>query len=210
MKFSAPIKDAAQKIAMLATQTLARSSGLQRAQRRISSPPVKWRATAHKECRQHDHKGDEGRPKGKHIQNRERHVGGADLNRQKVVAESALWRRGQHEEHHDGAVHRKQTQICFGLNVADHRQVRVRPDQVNPHEQRQEHAHPHCGQRQEEVLDTDDLMIETKDVFPNEALEGRMRVNHFRGSHYCLSASRAAIHLSKSSWLTTFNMPCIL
>ena len=138
----------------------------------------------------------------------------------KVVAESALRRRGQHEEHHDGAVHGQQAEISFRLDFADQRQHRRRPDHVNAHQQRQEHADKHRRQRQKVILDPDDLVIEAEDVFANEAGRGRVRVDRVRivsvgimsvlGNHYCFSASRAASHLSKSSWLTTFNMPCIL
>ena len=75
-------------------------------------------------------------------------------------------------------------------------------------------------QRQKVILQPDDFVIETEDVFTNEAAWGCMGVNRVRvvsvgigglGHHdYCFSASRAASHLSKSSWLTTFSMPCIL
>ena len=91
---------------------------------------------------------------------------------------------------------------------------------MDAHQQRQEHADKHRGQRQKVILEADDFVIQAENVFANEAGRGRVRVNRVSvvsvrivsvlSNHYCFSASRAASHLSKSSWLTTFSMPCIL
>src|SRR5262249_18910898 len=128
---------------------------------------------------------------------------------QKVISEPALRRCGQHEEHHDRAVHGEQTEISFGLYLANQRNRSRRPDHVDAHQQRQEHPHKHCRQRQEVVLDPDHLVIKAEHIFTNETLRRAVRVS-FLGHHYCFSASRCANHLSNSSWLTTFTMPCIL
>ncbi len=179
-------------------------------------------AASHEEGGENHDERNECGPERKHVQDWKRHVRRADLNGQKVIAESALRRRGQHEEHHDGAVHGQQAEIGFRLDLAEQRQIRRRPDHVNAHQQRQEHADKHRGQRQKVILKPDDLVIETEDVFANEAGRGRVGMNRVAvgvvsvvivsalGNHYCFSASRAASHLSKSSWLTTFSMPCIL
>ena len=100
------------------------------------------------------------------------------------------------------------------------RQIRRRPNHVDAHQQRQKHADEHRRQRQKIILQPDDFVIQAEDVFANEAWSGprerELRANRVRrvvsvlGNHYCFSASRAASHLSKSSWLTTFSMPCIL
>jgi hypothetical protein len=85
---------------------------------------------------------------------------------------------------------------------------------MDAHQQRQKHADEHRGQRQEKILKADDFMIEAENPFANEPLRCgvsvRLVVRELPGSHYCFSASRAASHLSKSSWLTTLSMPCIL
>ena len=168
------------------------------------------RSAGHKERRDDHDEADERRPERKHVQDRERHVRRANLNRQKVISEPALRRRRQHEEHHDGAVHRQQAEIRLRLDLAHQRQHRGRPDQVNAHQQRQEHPDKHRRERQEEILNADDFVIEAENVFPDETLRS-VRVNRFAGvAIYCFSASRAASHLSKSSWLTTWTMPCIL
>ena len=225
MKFSAPISDATQKIAMLMIHRSAPSCSPgpalgKRAQRRVAGPAVQRRAAGDEERGEHDHERDERGPERKHVQDRERHVLRADLDRQEVIAESALRRRGQHEEHHDGAVHGQQAEVGFRLDLAEQRQIRRRPDHVDAHQQRQEHADKHRRERQKVILQPDDFVIQAENVFANEAGRGRVSVNRVRvvsvgvvsvlGNHYCFSASRAASHLSKSSWLTTFSMPCIL
>src|ERR1700687_225830 len=67
-------------------QTLTGSGGLKRAQRRVPGPAVKRRSTHYKKGCQHHDIGDEGRPKRKHVQDGERHVGRADLYGQEIVA----------------------------------------------------------------------------------------------------------------------------
>src|SRR5260370_38858065 len=104
--------------------------------------------------------------------------------------------------------------MSFRFDVAEQRQMDVRPDQGNAHQQRQKHADEHRGQRQKIILKADDFMIETEDPLANEPLRCRVSVSfvgsEFPGSHYGFSASLAASHWSNSSCLTTFSMPCIL
>ena len=97
-------------------------------------------AAGNEEGRDHHDEGEQSRPEREHVQDGKRHVRRADLDRQKVIPESALRRRGQHEEHHDGAVHRDQREIGFRLDLAQNRQISRRPDQMDAHQQRQEHA----------------------------------------------------------------------
>src|SRR5260370_7900414 len=103
--------------------------------------------------------------------------------------------------------------ISFRFDVAEQRQMEVRPDQVDAHQQRQKHADEHRGQRQKIILQADDFMIETENPLADEPLRCCVSVSfvgrEFPGSHYCFSASRAANHLSKSSCLTPFTMPSI-
>ena len=192
-------------------QLLTRSGIGKRAQRCVSCPAVQGSPAAHEEGGNQDHKCHKSRPERQHVQDGKRHVGRADLNRQKVISETALRRGGEHEEHHDGAVHGEQTEIGFRLDLADERQLRGRPDQVDAHQQGQKHAGEHRDQRQKVVLKADYLVVQAENVFPDKALGGGVRVYKVGASHgYCFAASRSASHLSKSAWLTTFTMPCIL
>ncbi len=52
----------------------------------------------------------------------------------------------------------------------------VRVDHVEAHEQRKAHAHQHRKQGQEVILDADDLVVQTEDILPDEALWRVMRV----------------------------------
>ena len=167
------------------------------------------RSTSHKEGRKDHDEADKGRPEREHIQDRKCHVGRANLDGQKVIPKSALWRGGQHKEHHDRAMHGEQAEVGFRLDLTHQWNRRVRPDHVNAHQQRQEHSYEHCRERQKKVLNANDFVVEAENVFPDEPLRS-VRMNRSRGRHYCFSVSRAASHLSKSSWLTTCTMPCIL
>ena len=123
MKLRAPISDARQKMAMLVIHKSAPIVHRVRligpcAQRRVAGPPMQGRAARHEEGREDHDEADKGRPERQHVQDRECHVRRADLNGQEIVAETALRRRGQHEEHHDRAVHRHQSQISLGLHLA--------------------------------------------------------------------------------------------
>src|SRR5439155_21110132 len=122
------------------------------------------------------YKADEGRPERKHVQDWERHVWRSDLNRQNVVSEAALRRRGQHEEHHDGAVHSQQAEISLRLDLAYQRQAHPRPDHVDAHQQREKHSHKHRREREEEILKPNNFVIEAENVLANETLRGRMSV----------------------------------
>ncbi len=142
---------------------------------------MQWRSYE-ESCDQH-HKGDECGPEGEHVERGERHVGRSNLDGKKIVPEAALWGRGQHEEHHNRAVHGHKHEVGFRLNVPKNRQARGRPDQVDSHQQRKAHADEHRYQRQEVVLKPDYLVVQTKNVFADEALRGRVRVYDFRASH---------------------------
>ncbi len=121
-------------------EALARTSRLQGAQWCVAGPTMEWSSTGDEESRDHYHESQEGRPERKHVKDRKSHVRRADLNRQEVIAEAALWRGGEHEEHHDGAVHGYQREIRLRLDIPQQRQCRSGPDQVDAHQQREEHA----------------------------------------------------------------------
>ena len=89
-----------------------------------------------------------------------------------------------------------QSQVGFGLDLAEERDRGGGPHQVDPHQQGEEHADEDRGQGEKVVLEADDFVIEAENVFPNETLGGSVFVG-FLGNHfYCFSASRAASHLS--------------
>ena len=140
------------------------------AQRRVAGPAMQWSSSSHKESRQYHHESDERSPERKHVQDRKRHIRCADLDGQKIVPESALRRRRQHEEHHNRAVHGQQAQVGFGLDLAYQRQNRRRPDHVKAHQQRQKHADKHRHQRQKVVLQPDDFVIQAENIFADKAL----------------------------------------
>ena len=170
----------------IGTELLAGPGVVQGAQWSVARPAVQRSPTGHEERRDDNDEADEGRPERQHVQDRERHVGRADLNRQKIISEAALGGGCQHEKHHDGAVHRQQAQIRFGLDLADHGQHVRRPYQVDAHQQREKHSDKHGGECQEEILNADDFVVQTEDVFPDETLRS-VRVNRSRGRHFIVS-----------------------
>src|SRR5271157_4559049 len=97
------------------------------------------------------------RKKGKQIQYRKRHLSSADLQRQEIVAESGLRRRGEHQENHQGAVKHGQRRVAFwrGAKSGEKRNLRAGPDEVNAHQERQEHPQEHTAQGKPEVAQAD-------------------------------------------------------
>ena len=106
---------------------------------------------------------------------RKRHVFGADLDWQEVIAEAALWRGRKHEEHHDGAVHRHQRQVK--TQESSRRQVRqskqrlqygpTRPATTNSYASKSDMTMPTstAAEREHDVLDAYDLVINAKMYF---------------------------------------------
>ena len=96
MKLIAPISEAPQKTAMLRIQSVCPMpcpgpamrptalSGGYAVQPASGAPPCD------EERRQHDDEREERGPERQHVEDRKRHVLGADLERQEVVAEAAL------------------------------------------------------------------------------------------------------------------------
>ena len=110
------------------------------------------------------------------------------MNWEEVVAEAALGRGGQDKEDHDRSVHGDEREIKFaahhaargsrGKQSAQDRQLASRPAQVQAHQHRHHHSDQHGGQRQQDVLDADHLVIQTEDVLANEALRRFVPVHH--------------------------------
>jgi len=59
------------------------------------------------------------------------------LNRQKIIAEPGLRRRGQHHKHHDRAVHGHQRQILLRRHQAtlEEKPFRGGPSQMQAHQE---------------------------------------------------------------------------
>src|SRR5712691_9438843 len=155
---------------------LAWSSRWQCAQWCVTGPAMQWRSSGDEESGEHHDEAQECCPERKHVQHRESHVRRADLNGQEVIAEPALRGRGEHEENHDGAVHRYQAEVSLRLDLAHQRQRHHGPDHVDAHQQREEHSDKYCRQRQEVILQADDFVVQTENPLADEALRGRMRV----------------------------------
>jgi len=190
------------------------------AERRIGGPATDGSAFRYEERGDEDDERDKRRPEGEHVQRREGHILGADLNRQEVVSEAGLRRGGEHHKDHDGAVHGEQRQILFRQNGAARHEgkLEVGPGQVDTHEEGKRHAHEDAEEREQNVLNSDDLMIFAKDVFPDEPRRrlvvmpcpAIVRHHAVFPSCYCaLAAAWSASHLSKSACERTFMTVCI-
>ncbi len=107
-----------------------------------------------------------------------RHVARADLDGQEVIAEAGERRRGQHEEHHDGAVHGHHGEVELRRHRAagearredllEHGPLLRGPSQAQAHQHRERHADEHREQRSRKILDSDHLVIHAEDVLPDE------------------------------------------
>src|SRR6201998_1784937 len=157
----------------------------------IGSPASDRRTIAHEEGRDQDAEGEEGSPERHHVETGEGHVFGADLDGKKIVSEGCKGRIGEHEEHHQRAVHGENGQVVLGghdaAGSADLREQsqagdrQIRPDQVNAHQPGENHADEHGDQGEPIVLLADHFVVETEDVFADEALGRLMVVYYFAG-----------------------------
>ncbi len=86
-------------------------------------------------------------------------LAGADLRGENQVAEAGLWRSGQDEEEHDGAVDGDQGEVVFGEDGAVEWQRPGWPDEVNAHQEREESADDDGEQGEGEVLDADSAVV---------------------------------------------------
>src|ERR1017187_5248034 len=127
---------------------------------------------------------------------------------------------GQHEEHHDGAVHGHQRQVQLGRHHAARRrrgpEVRepghfgLRVDHVEAHQQRQRHPQQYREQPEKVILNSDHFVIQAENVLSDEAL--RRLVRQMGGGRHDLSSGLSSgthfcafsiFHCSKSAGLIT-------
>ena len=195
MKLIAPINDAPQNRNTDDPQRLPESftwpgKRPDGAQRRIGSPAGYRRSALHEECCHHHHQCQKRGPEGEHVQHRERHVLSANLDRKEIISKTALRRRGQHEEHHDRAMHGHQRQVQFRRHDAARRaggpklfeecDLGVRIHHVKSHQHRQRHPQKHREQRQKIVLNADDFVIEAENIAANKTLRRVVRHMPYR------------------------------
>ena len=145
-------------------------------------------------CQQQNDEAHESDPERHHVQERKGHIFRPDLNRQKIVAKATLGRRRQHEENHEGSVHRHQRKVKlaghYSARSAGRKQrahdgpMSSRPAQVHAHQHRHDHADDHGAQRQQDILNADHFVIEAEDVFANETLR-RLVTMHNVVSCFC-------------------------
>src|SRR6266511_6022910 len=180
------------------------------AQRRIRGPSGQGRPVADEERREQDEQRQQRNPERRHVDPRERHVFRADLNRQKEIAEARERRRGQHEEHHDRAVHRHQREVVFGSNHAPSRSRgselpqprhgRLGPPEMEPHDPGEHHPRHHRDERQIEILPADHLVVDAEHVASQEALRPRVTC---RDAMRHWAAAFSLSHWSKSARVFT-------
>ena len=130
------VKDA-MKSAMLSSQIDCPScdpgtAGGDRAERRVCRPAGCGRATRHEERRDEHERRQQGDPVRQHVQERERHVSCADLERHEVVPESADEHVRDEKKHHDRAVHRHDSEIELRRHDATHVSGRQQPGEQRP------------------------------------------------------------------------------
>ncbi len=96
------------------TQTFAGAGvGADGAQRSIGRPTGKRRPIGHEESRDQNAKGHERGPERHHVETREGHVFGADLNRQEIISEGSERSVGKNKEDHQRPVHGEQGQVVL-------------------------------------------------------------------------------------------------
>jgi hypothetical protein len=139
------------------------------------NPPAFLAPLDHETIGDQDHRrGHE--PVREHIQLRERHIAGADHERDQEVAEGAGQQGDDHEEDHDRRVHAERHGVELGRRGAipahqraGDRHVLARPAQLPADEHRERSADHEKQQPQEQKLDADDLVIAGEDVLLHEA-----------------------------------------
>ncbi len=148
------------------------------AERRIRGPAGARRTSLHREARQGDQARRHRNPEGEHVQARERHVRGADLEGDQVVREHTHQQQHDREEHHERPVHGDERDVELGKHdpVGRHGLGEqpaeghgpAGPRELPAHQHRQQSTHQQEEEAQEEELDPDDLVVRGEDVLSDE------------------------------------------
>ena len=134
--------------------------------RRIQRPAGARRTARHEEPGdEHQHR-EQVEPEAQHVQVREHHVPRAAHQRDEVVAETAEEQRGQQVDHHDHAVHGDVLVIVLRRDERE----RVGEAQLQAHQHRHHQRDQADADRDQRVLDRDDLVILAPDVLADERL----------------------------------------
>ncbi len=147
---------------------------------RVGGPPGLRGSAGHQEAGQHRHAAEEEEPVARHVQPRERHVRGSNLERDHEVPESSDSEGDHPEEDHDGAVHRPELVVelrehrparhaRLAEDPAEQRQRGARVGELPAHEHHQRKAEEEKQQAGDRVLDADDLVVGGEDVLAPEA-----------------------------------------
>ena len=126
---------------------------LARRQRGVTRPAALRRAAAGEEAEQEREPSEEEQPVGHRVQARERHVVGADHQREQVVPE-AREDRDDDEKDHRRSVNREELVVAVARD-----EVLVRRRELRTHEQRHDPAGHEEEQRRGDVEDPDPLVV---------------------------------------------------
>ncbi len=148
-------------------------------ERRVRRPTGLGGSPGNEEAGQHRHAAEEEEPVARHVQPRERHVRGSNLERDDEVPESSDSEGDDPEEDHDGAVHRPELVVELGEHraarharlaeePAEQRQRGARVGELPAHEHHQRKAEEEEQQAGDGVLDADDLVVGGEDVLAPE------------------------------------------
>src|SRR4029077_20600151 len=114
---------------------------------------------------QHQHR-DQIYPVTDHVHVGEDHVPGAAHQRDEVVAKAPEKQRGQQVDHHDHAVHGDELVVVVGRDEGES----MREAQLQAHQHRHDEGNQADTNGGDCVLDRDDLVVLTPDVFCDEGL----------------------------------------
>ena len=149
-------------------------------ERRVGGPPGLRGPAGDEKAAEHRHAAEEEAPVAHHVDLRERHVRGSNLEREHEVPESSDGEGHHAEEDHDGAVHRAELVVELGEHrparharlaeePADQRQRGARVGELPAHQHHQRKAEEQEQEAGDGVLDADDLVVGGEDVLAPEA-----------------------------------------
>ena len=149
-------------------------------ERRVGGPPGLRGPAGDEKAAEHRDAAEEEAPVAHHVDLREGHVRGSNLEREHEVPESSDGEGDHPEEDHDGAVHRPELVVELGEHRparharlaeerADQRQRGARVGELPAHEHHQRKAEEQEQEAGDGVLDADDLVIGREDVLAPEA-----------------------------------------
>ena len=188
--------------------TRARDDG----ERRVGGPPGLRGAPGDEKAAEHRDAAEEEAPVAHHVDLREGHVRGSNLEREHEVPESSDGEGDHAEEDHDGAVHRPELVVelrehrparhaRLAEEAADQRQRGARVGELPAHEHHQRKAEEEEQHAGDGVLDADDLVVGGEDVLAPEAellVMGFVRDVRLGWGDACLVTHAAVLRIATS------------